>query len=111
MKAIIKASSVAVLILAAIAMPAQAQIQVSTLGQLLGWTVVKDTNISGEFEGADYDKVAKLDDGNVIEFHDYDYFYEYHPEIVIFGKKVGGVTLYKAVIEGGDEVYDITFVK
>src|SRR5262245_10344042 len=109
MEAIIKASVIAILALV-IAVPAKA-IDISTLGQLVGWTVVEDTNITGEFEGADFDKVAKLDNGRIIEFHDYDYFYEYHPEIVIFGKKVANVTLYKAVIEGGEEVYDITFVK
>ena len=105
----IRALAVGILALA-IAEPARA-FDVSTLGQLVGWTVVEDTNISGSFEGTDFDKVVKLDNGDIIEFHGYDYFYEYHPEIVIFGKKVGDVILYRAVIEGGDEVYDITFVK
>jgi hypothetical protein len=106
----IKNSAIAILVLISLAIPAKA-IDVSTLGHLVGWTVAEDTNISGEFEGADYDKVAKLDNGHIIEFHEYDYFYEYHPEIVIFAKKVGNLTLYRAVIEGGEEVYDITFVK
>jgi len=35
--------------------------EVSKLGELVGWTVVVDTYIQGEFEGPDYDKVVKLD--------------------------------------------------
>ena len=111
MTAIIKGIAVLVLAVATTVTPAKSQIRVSKLGGLVGWMVIEDTNISGSFEGTDFDKVAKLDNGRIIEFHEYDYFYEYHPEIVIFGKKVGNVTLYKAVIEGGNEVYDITFLK
>jgi hypothetical protein len=87
---------------------AAAQIDVSKLGGLVGWTVVADTNIQGEFEGPDYDKVVKLDNGWLIEFNEYDYFYEYHPEIVVFSTKFKGITLYRAIIDGGDDVYDIS---
>jgi len=99
---------VACLILVVTDESVSAQIDVSKLGELVGWTVIADTNIRGEFEGPDYDKVVRLDNGWLIEFHDYDYFYEYHPEIVILSTQFKGVTLYKAVIDGGDDVYDIT---
>jgi hypothetical protein len=91
--------------------PASAEVDVSKLGELVGWTVVADTYISGEFEGPDQDKVVKLDNGWVIGFEDYDYFYEYHPEIVIFATQFRGVTLYKAAIDGGDDIYDITRIR
>jgi hypothetical protein len=87
------------------------QIEATKLGECVGYTVILDTNIQGEFEGPDYDRVVKLDNGWVIEFHEYDYFYEYHPEIVILARQMGAGVLYKAVIDGGDDVYDITRVR
>jgi hypothetical protein len=102
---------VACLILVATSRPLSAQIDVSKLGDLVGWTVAVDTHIQGEFEGPDYDKVVRLDNGWIISFHDYDYFYEYHPEIVIFSTQFKGVTLYRAVIDGGDDIYDVTRVR
>ena len=100
--------AMALVFVLAFCIPAPAQVEISRLGELVGWTVTADTNIQGDFEGPDYDKVVKLDNGWIIEFQDYDYFYEYHPEIVIFATQFKGVTLYRAVIEGGDDVYDIT---
>jgi hypothetical protein len=101
----------AVAVMLTLSIPLSAQIEVSKLGEMVGWTITADTNIQGEFEGPDYDKVVKLDNGWIIEFEDYDYFYEYHPEIVIFATQFKGVTLYKAVIDGGDDVYDIRRVR
>lgn len=91
--------------------PALAQVEISRLSELVGWTVLADTNIQGEFEGPDFDKVVKLDNGWIIEFHDYDYFYEYHPEIVIFARQFHDVTLYRVLIDGGDDVYSVTRVR
>ena|ERR1700691_335089 len=102
--------TLALAVILALAIPVSAQIDVSKLGEMVGWTIAADTNISGEFEGPDQDKVVKLDNGWIIEFEDYDYFYEYHPEIVIFATQFKGVTLYKAVIDGGDDIYDIVRV-
>lgn len=99
------------LVLAGATSPLSAQIELSSLGQLVGWTVVADSNIEGEFEGPDYDKIVKLDNGWVIEFHEYDYFYEYNPEIVIFAINYKGSTLYRALIDGGDDIYDITRIR
>lgn len=99
------------LLLAGSTSPLSAQVEVGNLGQLVGWTGVEDSYIQGEFEGPDEDKIVKLDNGWIIQFHNYDYFYEYHPEIVIFAKNYAGVTLYSAVIDGGDDVYDITRLK
>ena len=103
--------ALAVAAMLALSIPLSAQIEVTKLGEMVGWTVAVDTNIQGEFEGPDFDKVVKLDNGWIIEFEDYDYFYEYHPEIVIFTTQFKGVTLYRAVIDGGDDVYDIRRIR
>jgi hypothetical protein len=94
--------------LAALPPLSDGQVEVSKLGELVGFTVVADTNIQGEFEGPDFDRVVKLDNGWVVEFHEYDYFYEYHPEVVVLARQIGTVVLYKVGIEGGDDAYDIT---
>jgi hypothetical protein len=91
--------------------PLSAQVQLSTLGGLVGWTVVADTNIQGEFEGPDYDKIVQLANGWIIQFHDYDYFYEVDPEIVIFAKDYKSSILYRVLVDGGDDIYDVTRIR
>ena len=88
----------------------------SNLSQLVGYTIVAATNTTGEFDGADYDKVVKLDNGMIFEFHEYDYFYEYRPDVIIFAKTVtlsSGRTFtdYKLVISDEDEVFDVTRIR
>lgn len=99
------------IVLIVMAQSAVAQIEVSKLGNLVRWTAVADTYIPDEFEGPNYYKVVRLENGWVIEFSDYDYFYEYHPEIVIFATQLHGVTLYRAAIDGGDDIYDVRRIK
>jgi hypothetical protein len=87
-------------------------VSASTLGELVGYTVFASTNATGELEGADYDKVVKLDNGMIFEFETYDYFYAYHPDVIVFAKKItlpngNTVTSYKLVIEDEDEVLDV----
>jgi len=65
----------AALVLAVGLSPLCHAISASELGGLVGYTVVASTNASGELEGADYDKVVKLDNGMIFEFQTYDYFY------------------------------------
>jgi hypothetical protein len=52
--------------LAALPPLSDGQVEVSKLGELVGFTVVADTNIQGEFEGPDFDRVVKLDNGWVL---------------------------------------------
>jgi hypothetical protein len=79
-------------------------IDAGQLSELLGYTVIACTNASGELEGADFDKLVKLDNGMVFEFQTYSYFYSYHPDVVVFAKTVEyqgrSVTLYKMLIGG-----------
>lgn len=91
-------------------------IDASTLGQLEGYTIVAVTNTTGDFEGADFDKVVKLDNGMIFEFHEYDYFYESRPDVIVFAKALTlptGTTItdYKLVISDEDEVFDVTRVR
>jgi hypothetical protein len=91
-------------------------IDASRFHELVGYTVLTCTNAAGEVEGADFDKLIKLDNGMVFEFETYDYFYAYHPDVVVFAKTVQtsqgkSVTLYKLVIEDEDEVFDVHRVR
>ncbi len=92
--------------------PRAGAIEASNFSELVGYTVVACTNATGELEGADFDKLVKLDNGMIFEFHTYSYFYAYHPDVVIFSRTVQyqgkSVTLYKLVIEDEDEVFDVT---
>ncbi len=95
--------------------PRAGAIGASNFSDLVGYTVVACTNATGELEGADFDKLVKLDNGMIFEFHTYSYFYAYHPDVVIFSKTVQyqskSVTLYKLVIEDEDDVFDVTRVR
>jgi hypothetical protein len=79
---------------------------------LQGYTVLKCTHATGTIEGADFDKLIKLDNGMIFEFHSYSYFYAYHPDVVVFAKDTvfqnKSFTLYKLVIGDEDEVFDVT---
>jgi hypothetical protein len=45
-----------------------------------GYAVILETNISDDFEGCDYDKCYKLDNGAIFKCNHYSYHYAYHPE-------------------------------
>jgi hypothetical protein len=86
------------------------------LGHLVGYTIVASTNASGELEGADFDKVVKLENGMVFEFQTYDYFYAYHPDVIVLGKTYTlnsgkSFTDYKLIIEDEDEVFDVVRIR
>jgi hypothetical protein len=91
------------------------------LEEVIGYTVIGHTYVSGEFEGADYGKLVKLDNGMIFEFREYSYSYSYRPSVAIFAKKITpeemrklGLTnipdhpfiIYKLVID--DEMYDVS---
>jgi hypothetical protein len=96
-------------------MPKAEAVDASNLRELLGYTVVACTNAAGELEGADFDKLVKLDNGMVFEFHTYSYFYAYRPDVVVFSKTVEyqgkSITLYKLVIEDEDDVFDVSRIR
>ena len=76
------------------------------LEDLEGWLIFTSSTVSGDFEGADYGKVVKLDNGMIFEFDEYDYTYAYRPTAVLLAKEYRGVIFYKLIVE--DEVYDVT---
>jgi hypothetical protein len=93
-------------------------LRLSASGQfdgLVGYTVIACTHATGELEGADYDKLVKLDNGMIFEFNTYSYFYAYRPDVVVFAKTVQyqgkSVTLHKLLIGDEDEVFDATRVR
>jgi hypothetical protein len=66
-----------------------------------GYAVILETNISGDFDGCDYDKRYKLDNGLIFECSTYHYTYHYHPSFYILQNiKYGG---FKYIID--DEEY------
>lgn len=94
------------------------------LSRYVGYYILETTNVSGDFEGADYDKPVKLDNGMIFEFQDYSYSYSYWPEVIILvkvwpehicdslvrqGFAKWECASYALIIE--DEVYDVTRVK
>jgi hypothetical protein len=90
-------------------------IDASQFEELEGYTVLRVTHASGEVEGADFDKLIKLDNGMIFEFHTYSYFYAYRPYVAIFSKEVvyqgKSVTLYKLLIGDEDEVFDVSRIR
>ena len=83
--------------------------------ELEGYTVVACTHATGTLEGADFDKLVRLDNGMIFEFQTYSYFYAYHPAVVVFADSVQyqgkSVTIYKLVIGDEDEVFDVRRIR
>ncbi len=86
---------------------------------LIGFTATTQSYVADEFEGADFGKTVKLDNGMVFEFNTYHYTYSYRPKASVYEKtssvmepkKLGiknptqPITLYKLLIK--DYVYDV----
>lgn len=93
------------------------------LTELKGFTLVTSTYVDGDFEGADFDKVVKLDNGMIFQFNTYSYTYSYHPAANVFAQTfsvaalkrlkvknpTAPVTLYRLVI--GDSIYSVDRIK
>jgi hypothetical protein len=90
--------------------------------ELVGYTVIAATSVAGDFEGADFDKVVKLDNGMIFEFTSYNYSYSYRPGAAVLARtvpveqlqKLGKrpdrpLILYKLIVE--DEIYDVFRVR
>ncbi len=91
-------------------------IDASTLDGLVGYTIVAATKTTGDFDGARNNKVVKLDNGMIFQFHKDDYFYEHRPDVIVFAKAVtlpsGHSSVdYKLVISNQDEVFDVARIK
>lgn len=83
------------------------------LEEIVGYLAVTASNVAGDFEGADFDKTVKLDNGMIFEFQEYKYSYSYRPRVIVFATSVtvatGKVAVYKLLID--DELYDVTRVR
>lgn len=81
----------------------------SDFSELEGWTVAVVTNVRDEFEGCDFDKRIRFDNGWTLTCSGYSYSYAYHPDAVIFTKaypfKGKNYWMLKALID--DEFYDM----
>ena len=106
-------SSAALAILALLAAAPAGALDADDLGDLLGYTMIAHTNVVGDFEGADFDKLVKFDNGWIFEFQSYSYSYSYRPAVAVFAKKVvhngKDLILHKLIID--DEIYDARRVR
>ena len=77
--------------------------------ELLGYTLIDEKTIDGEFEGCDFDKRIIFMDGTYLTCATYSYSYSYMPTAYIYAKRFeykGKVyTDFKMVVE--DEIYDM----
>jgi len=67
-----------------------------------GYAVIDTTNVTGTFNGCEYDRVYKLDNGKLFYCGGYNYNYSYRPELYIL-KNVKNSN-YKYIID--DEEYE-----
>jgi hypothetical protein len=83
------------------------------LRRLEGWTIISVTQVDGEFEGCDFDRVIKLMDGSALRCSTYSYTYSYSPDAIVFAKKAslegGSFLMVKVLIEG--ELYDMAPIR
>lgn len=103
--------------------PSNFALDADDLHELLGYTMVAHSNVSGDFEGADFDKLVKFDNGMVFEFSEYSYNYSFRPAVAVFAMELKGdvktpglkpssgrrLVVYKLVID--DEIYDAIRVR
>jgi hypothetical protein len=74
-----------------------------------GWTIAAVTQVRDEFEGCDFDRVIRFDNGWTLTCSEYSYSYSYRPDAVIFAKTMQyrgrSYWMIKALID--DEFYDM----
>jgi hypothetical protein len=105
------------------AAPANA-VDADDLAELVGYTIVDASHVDGEFEGSDFDKLVRLENGMIFEFLDYSYSYSYRPTAVVLALHLSleelrklspnkqhkrPLTLYYLLIE--DELYSVMRVR
>lgn len=84
-------------------------LDVSDFSGLGGWTIAAVTQVRGEFEGCDFDRTIKFDNGWTLTCATYSYSYAYRPDAVIFIKNSTfqnrAYWMVKALID--DEFYEM----
>jgi hypothetical protein len=82
----------------------------SALRRLEGWTIVSVTQVNGEFEGCDFDKVIRMMDGSAYRCSTYSYSYSFMPDAIVFGKRASiegkSFVMVKVLIDG--ELHDMS---
>ncbi len=77
--------------------------------ELLGYTLVDEKTIDGDFEGCDFDKKIMFLDGTYLTCATYSYTYSYMPTAYIYARRFeyrGEIYMdVKMIVE--DEVYDM----
>ena len=78
--------------------------------ELVGYTLIEEKTIDGDFEGCDFDKRIVFMDGTYLTCSTYTYTYSYMPTAYIYGRQFqykGKVLMdVKMVVE--DEIYDMS---
>lgn len=67
-----------------------------------GYGVILETSVTDDFEGCEYDKYYKLDNGLTFKCEEYSYSYSYHPDFYVLKNINYGD--YKYMID--NELYD-----
>lgn len=65
-----------------------------------GYRVIEKTSIYGEFNGCEYGKYYKLSNGLTFKCEEYEYMYEYNPDVFILQNNYGRLK----VIIGNEEI-------
>lgn len=103
--------------LAAIALATLAQqvaaFDTSDFDDVLGYTVVAVTQVEDDFEGCDFDKKIRFDNGWTLTCSSYSYSYSYRPDAVLFAKTLvyRGVNYWAIKVIIDDEIYDMQPVR
>jgi hypothetical protein len=58
------------------------------LDEVVGYTVIASTQVDGEFEGCDFDKTIRLNNGARFRCAEYKYSYAYMPAVIVFAKQM-----------------------
>lgn len=72
---------------------------------LEGYSIAAVTKVDGDFEGCEYDRTLKLQNGWILTCQSYNYHYAYSPTVVVLARDIGRGFSVKAVID--DEMYDM----
>jgi hypothetical protein len=59
----------------------------SELSEYVGYTVLASSHVEGDFQGADFDKQVRLENGWVFEFNMHQYSHAYRPEVIVLAKR------------------------
>jgi len=74
--------------LACVVASAHADRCTQSLGKLQGYTVHAATQVDGDFEGCDFNKVIRFMDGKALRCSSYSYLYAFMPDAIIFAKSI-----------------------